>query len=599
MCEKVSRKNLNIYLLNGNLTGLNNYIKKEFQDENIVSKHLIKTSEMGSEIETGIIRVLKETLNDPPEWINYVNAISKKKAINIPKRTFVKCAILLRVKTGNHSKVFALTFGNGDSLLNPDYIVLDFGLKISKSLLTVNEISSIDSTSIDRKIFSTRKQSTTVLMAEKLSDSGTHSIVKKIHGSFKGDTDTFKRSFFLGGSGGLQFKGELELLTELGPLLSKFGKIYEEYSEENKKFTLTDNLTPVKALNEKIELDNILGQKILDIIDLPVFDKRSTSMFKISPQEIFDIDDFNGFFIKGLGYKPSGNTTAFDIDEIDYLKRFNRQLKAQNRSISGVLNKLKSDEILKKNVENTELEKICSVYKAVNFETNYKGNYYILISGKWYELNKDFYKQIKEEVDSIPALDHVNTLEFIKFDKAAHKKHGKFSEGKYNEDLAQKANVLMLDRKDYSIGLEQKREYGFKTNSSIELCDLFHHTPDKVQFIHVKRHTGGAAGTSHLLSQALVSAQTFNNDKDKVMEFINKQIDEFNAASPSCTFRKLEDLRQKKQVVLAIIDENFKLNTKNSKMLSLLEMISLRENMLILKSLGFEYYLNFIPSDKT
>lgn len=594
----MTRKNLNIYLLIGNFSGLNNYLREEFQDEKFVSKHLIKTSEMGSEVETGIIRVLKETLDDPPEWVNYVNEMSKKKAINIPKRTFVKCAILLRIRTVNNLKVFALTFGNGDLLLNPEYIVSDFGLKISKSLLTVDEISSIDSTSIDRKIFNTKKQSSTVLMAEKLNDYGTHSIVKKIYGSFKGPDDIFTKSFFLGGSGGLQFRGELDLLTELGPMLSNFGKVYDDYSEESKKFTLSDNLTPVTAKNEKADLDGILGQKILDIIDLPKFDKRSTSTFKISPQEIFDIDDFNGFFITGLGYKSSKTPTAFEIDEIDYLERFNRQLKVQNRTVSGILTKLKTDEILKKNVENTDLEKICSVYKAINFETQYKENYYILISGKWYELNKDFYKQIKEDVNSIPALNPTNNLEFIKFDKNLHKKDGKFSEGKYNEDLAEKANVLMLDRKDYSIGLEQKREYGFKTNSSIELCDLFHYTSTMVQFIHVKRHTGGASGTSHLLSQALVSAQTFNNDKDKVIEFINEQIEEFNGISSTSPFSPFEDFRQKKQVVLAIIDENYKPNTKNSKMLSLLEMISLRENMLILKSLGYEYYLNFVPSDK-
>lgn len=594
----MARKNLNIYLLTGNFSGLNNYLREEFQDERFVSKHLIKTSEMGNKVETGIIRVLKETLDDPPEWVNYVNEMSKKRAITIPKRTFVKCAIILRIRAVNHSKVFALTFGNGDLLLKPEYIVSDFGLKVSKSLLTVDEISSIDSTSIDRKIFNTKKQSSTVLMAEKLNDYGTHSIVKKIHGSFKEPNDTFTKSFFLGGSGGLQFRGELNLLTELGPMLSNFGKVYDDYSEESKKFTLSDNLTPVTAKNEKVELDEILGQKILDIIDLPKFDKRSTSTFKISPQETFDIDDFNGFFITGLGYKSSQTPTAFEIDEIDYLERFNRQLKVQNRNVSGILTKLKTDEILKKNVENADLEKICSVYKAINFETHYKENYYILISGKWYELNKDFYKQIKEDVNSIPALNPATNLEFIKFDKNLHKKNGKFSEGKYNEDLARKANVLMLDRKDYSIGLEQKREYGFKTNSSIELCDLFHHTSTTVQFIHVKRHTGGAAGTSHLLSQALVSAQTFNNDKEKVIEFINENIAEFNSTSSTSPFSLFEDLRQRKQVVLAIIDQNYKSNTKNSKMLSLLEMISLRENMLILKSLGYEYYLNFVPSDK-
>lgn len=597
MVKIVSRKKLNIYLLNGKLSGLNNYLKEEFQDEKLVSKHLIKNSEMGTEIETGIIRVLKETL-DPPEWIKYINEISKRKAVNIPKKTTVKCVILLRVRTNSNSKTFALTFGNGDLLLNPDYIVSDFGLKISKSLLTVDEISSIDSTSIDRKIFNTRKQSSTFLMAEKLNDHGTHSIVKKIYGSFKGTDNIFTKSFSLGGSGGLQFNGELDLLTELGPLLSNFGNAYQDYSDQSKKFTLEDNLTPVAVKKEKEELDKMLGQKILDLINSSKIDKRQTLTLKIAPQELFEIDDFNGFFITGLGYKSSNITTAFEIDEIDYLERFGKRLKAQNKNINGILAKLKADEILKKSVKTLELEKICSVYKAINFEIQYKDKYYILISGKWYEVNRGFYKQLKEEVDSIPALDPSTNLKFIKFDKTLHKKSGSYSEGKYNEDLAQKAKVLMLDRVGYNIGTEKKKEYGFKINSNIELCDLFHHTDQTVQFIHVKRHTGGAAGTSHLLSQALASAQTFNNDKEKVIEFVNQEITNFNLTSTHFSIRPLKDNRQKKQAVLAIIDEKAKPNNKNSKMLSLLEMITLRENMLNLKSLGYEYYLNFVPSDK-
>lgn len=593
----MSRKKLNIYLLNGKLSGLNNYLKEEYQDEKLVSKHLIKNSEVGTEIETGIIRVLKETL-DPPEWIKYVNEISKRKALHIPKKTTVKCVILLKVRTNSNSKIFALTFGNGDLLLNPDYIVSDFGLKISKSLLTVDEISSIDSTSIDRKIFNTRKQSSTFLMAEKLNDYGTHSIVKKIYGSFKGTDNIFAKSFSLGGSGGLQYNGELDLLTELGPLLSNFGNTYQDYSDQNKKFTLEDNLTPVAVKKEKEELDEMLGQKILDLINSSKIDKRQTLTLKIAPQELFEIDDFNGFFITGLGYKSSNTTTAFEIDEIDYLERFGKRLKAQNKNINGILAKLKADEILKKSVNTLELEKICSVYKAINFEIQYKDKYYILISGKWYEINRGFYRQLQEEVDSIPALDSSTNLKFIKFDKNLHKKSGTYSEGKYNEDLAKKANMLMLDRVGYNIGTEKKKEYGFKINSNIELCDLFHHTDQTVQFIHVKRHTGGAAGTSHLLSQALASAQTFNNDKEKVIEFVNKEITNFNLTSLHFSMRPLKDNRQKKQAVLAIIDEKAKPNTKNSKMLSLLEMITLRENMLNLKSLGYEYYLNFVPSDK-
>lgn len=167
------------------------------------------------------------------------------------------------------------------------------------------------------------------------------------------------------------------------------------------------------------------------------------------------------------------------------------------------------------------------------------------------------------------------------------------SEGKYNEDLAASNNILMLDQEDFSADIETMKKYGLKTKSKIEICDVIYFDKKKIQFIHVKRHSG-ASGTSHLLSQALVSAQTFINDNEAVTNHINKVIQNFNKGNPS----KLPELcysDQNKEVVLAIIDQ--KSPGKNSNLLSLLEMIALRENIRNLELLGFKCYLKFIPGD--
>lgn len=54
---------------------------------------------------------------------------------------------------------------------------------------------------------------------------------------------------------------------------------------------------------------------------------------------------------------------------------------------------------------------------------------------------------------------------------------------------------------------------------------------------------------------------------------------------------------KKKEIVLAIIDKKTNIKKTNSKMLSLLEMISLRENVKQLEYLGFKCYLKFIPTN--
>lgn len=596
----MANKNLNIYLLNENLNSFKEYLKYEFHD--LVDEYYVKKSAMGADIQKGIIFILEKTHPSPPFWTEYVNEISLREKIIIPKKKVSKCVIFLKVRSHPQSKTFALTFGNGEFLLESDYMVPDFGLKISKSLLTVDEIVSIDSVSIDRKIFNTRKQSSSLLMPEKLRDSRSHSIVRKIYGSSKKLDEEFSRGFSVGGSAALKFSGELDLLGELSMMLSKFGKIYQDYTDSSKKFALSDDLILVTSRKEREILDEILGKKIFEIINSSSIDKRKTLSLKISPQEIFNLDDFNGFFINGLGYKNSINSTDFYIDELDYLMRFEKKIKEENRNVPGILNKLKADEISKKTVNTTELERICSVYKAINFETQYKGNYYILISGKWYEFDKDFYNKLKKDIDSIPTIDLINGKKFIKFDSNLHKtidknNKEKNSEGKYNEDLAKQNALVFLDQKNYSISAAKKRELDFKSQSNIEICDLLHHTDEIIQFIHVKRHSG-ASGTSHLLSQAITSAQTFNNDKKDVIKHVNEEIKKFNNDGPECPFEILEDLGQKREVILAIIDKNTGTSVKNSKMLSILEMLSLRENMLAITSMGYNYYLNFIPSNE-
>jgi uncharacterized protein (TIGR04141 family) len=93
----------------------------------------------------------------------------------------------------------------------------------------------------------------------------------------------------------------------------------------------------------------------------------------------------------------------------------------------------------------------------------------------------------------------------------------------------------------------------------------------------------------------LVSAHTFINDNEAVATHINKVIQDSNNGNPSYSLLELDYKDQDKEIVLAIIDE--KSTGKNSNLLSLLEMISLRENIRNLEQLGFKCYLKFIPGD--
>jgi len=572
------------------LRNFKTYMKDKYRKK--VKKHYIRKHDISGNIEKGLIYIYEESLPSP-EWVSYLNTLSEKKTIKVANNQISKAILFLTIK-GSTKNTFAITFGNGSTLLDREYIVSDFGLKVSKSLLNIEEIISIDSTSIDRKIFNTKKQSIEFLMPEKLLEYGTQNVLKNVHGVFE-----LNGKFSIGGKDSINFKGDIDLLSDLANWLNQFVILY---TTGKNNLGIYDDLTIVSKADRQI-LDNKLGEKILNIINSDPITGRQTSSIKIVPNEPFDLADFNGFFISGLGYKKSQVSSDFFIESLHFFERLKKQLKPGQRNSTDIIKKIKTDIIYKKSFDSAELEPICTIYKSINFEISLSGKRYVLISGTWYEIDREFYSKLQKDIDGIQTPDTKNIC-FIPFDSKVHyrntKKGKQLSEGKYNEDLALKNGILMLDREDYRVDKETMRKYGIKSQSSIELCDAIYFDKHTLQFVHVKRHSGGASGTSHLLTQALVSAYAFINDTSSVIDHINSKIQAFNSKSTLFNLPKLKYENQKKEVVLAIIDNetNIKKAKKNSSLLSLLEMISLRASIKNLEHLGFKCYLTFIPGDQ-
>lgn len=572
--------------MNKNVSNFKVYLKEEYREK--VKRHYIDKRNISNNVDKGAIFIYQETL-DPPEWALYLNTLSGKQ-IGLPDTQVVRAVVFLTIK-GNKRLNFAVTFGYGSTLLDPEYIVPDFGLTVSKSLLTIGEIITIDSTSIDRKIFNTKKQSVQFLMPEKLLEYGTQNIVKNVYGVHR----QLDNQFSLGGKDSLNFSGEIDILKDLGKWLNQFAELF---NQRQNNLGIPDDLIIVNKQIQQ-QLDEKLAQKILTIITTNPITRRQTSGITIAPNESFNLDNFTGFFIAGQGYKKTQISSDFTIDELSFFERLEKQIKPNKKNTEGILSKLKTDKISRR-IDTGETEPVCSVYKAINFETKFKSKNYILVSGKWYEINKDFYYKLKIDIDTIEATNSHNSIDFIDFNPKIHKENNKLSEGKYNEDLAQSNEVLLLDQKNFKVDERTRKKYGFKPNIPIELCDLLLFNDQKIQFIHVKRHSG-ASGTSHLLSQAIVSGHAFLNDSIAVIKHINEKIDESNK-KPSILYNlpKLVVKNQKKEVVLVIVgkEEPIKNGKPNSALLSLLEMISMRENIRNLEYLGFKCYLKFIPGNK-
>lgn len=129
----------------------------------------------------------------------------------------------------------------------------------------------------------------------------------------------------------------------------------------------------------------------------------------------------------------------------------------------------------------------------VAFQTELDGRFYALYDGAWFQIHHDYADNINGRTQAI----FDKTVDDIQFPlwSAAH------DEAAYNLQLAEAIGGVCLDRKLITTELHRR---------GIEACDVY--LPDGT-LIHVKR-TERSTAASHLLAQALVSADALCNDQD-------------------------------------------------------------------------------------
>lgn len=121
--------------------------------------------------------------------------------------------------------------------------------------------------------------------------------------------------------------------------------------------------------------------------------------------------------------------------------------------------------------------------------------------------------------------------------------------------------------------------------STLEVCDVLRFSDTDIEFIHVKRKSN-ASGTSHLVAQAVSSATTFNEIQNDIITHINKLI----PASQT----KLDWKNQTRHVSLVILNEKYTSSSKASSLLSILEILTIVQNVYTLRELGYQVYLKIV-----
>ena len=399
----------------------------------------------------------KHSFTHQPKWVEkfFGNQLHGGEHL---KSSSVQGVLIIQRDYMDGSRFFAICFGYGRNLINPDAIEERFGLITTLNSVDDKSIRSIDINSLEAIPKSNRIQSS------KLSDIPNFNIdvEKDLLRAVTGKCQIESLGKNISGSDPLCISTEVDV-DSVGDVLDV---CYEQYKLEKYKehFAWIDQIARIKS-------SHLIGQLNNELIDR--LNNGNIDKIWMSIPEIIDWQNFHELKLSSRG------DSVDDIDITTVLSEvYNNQIENIERLKSKTAKVYDSDDrIIFK----------WSYFKCLYAEIELNAEQYILNNGQWYHVNTDFVQSINAYYDNV----EISNIDLIDY---THK-----NEGEYNIAAAKESdNFLCMDKKLVSSGV---------TGNDIEFCDIY--TLNK-QMIHIKQY-GGSSVLSHLFNQGLVSGTLLVN----------------------------------------------------------------------------------------
>lgn len=400
---------------------------------------------------SGTLYIKPGRVTSPP-WHDFLNAVADQ-----PLREYRNQHVSAVMFVQHGGRTFALTFGFGRHLLEPDSLEPDFGLHVAAGLVDPKEVSVIDSRLVQTGRLQLRRQATRGATVRDIGLDAEREMLRALTGRLL-DKSLGTR---IGGADSLGLAGSMSV-DGLVSRLELFRDTYERkvYRE---RFPLLDRWRQLADIRTRRELDADLVEAIA----------RGDRRLALGVPEIIDW--------RGAGFRfnrEPEETRHATPDLSAYLLA---------RSAPPTLAHLHDDRLLLAGVDSDEIAGSWSVYAALEWETQRGDRVFFLSEGRWFEIDADFLSRVD---DRLSAIDHSGVAR-PDFDPREWERD-------YNERLARHApGRLVLDR---------RFAYFEDEAGQVEICDVF--TADR-ELIHIKRDFE-AEGLSHLFAQGAVSAELFS-----------------------------------------------------------------------------------------
>ena len=431
-------------------------------------------------------------------------------------------------KTGDQATSFsawAITFGMGFQMLEPQYIDPGFGQRIAIRCAKPDGLNTLSKTTLDERPEMVRSTipsgaSLRSFGFEELGDFATR-LVTEGHIAGIGDS---KKPIKVSGADSLNIplsKSPKKLLNNLEQI-----KAVLEKDPVNSELAALEHLSLVKDSTMKHKLDQLLIKAI---------GEKSNQVALSYPYEI--IDDFGQvvcFKIIGTRKrKPSDYLPTLDDLLAPILKVNEDQRLKRLGQLSVVLYKSTDAKIGSPRIP---------VKQWLTFQATLDDKRYFLQNNRWYVMDSDYAATLLKQVEAIfkrdPGLGDLPDWNISKIPENEEEEKTVNSELSYNKKLAKKLGGLCLD---------QQLIWPKGSTSGIEACDVL--LPDGV-FIHVK-HLSSSAPASHLLAQALVATDLLRTDQN-AQQLLEKKI---KSIAKDTDFEKYKMEPRRVVIVIAKDDE--------------------------------------------
>jgi uncharacterized protein (TIGR04141 family) len=401
---------------------------------------------------------VKATPPRPPWWVNFLSPHAATGSLDSLFNSSTAAVLLV----ATHNRLFALAFGQGRHLLEPEACEQDFGLKVVLNTVAPDQLKSVDTMTIDELTLHTRRGSSRDATLAAFGLDVTRDLVRAVTGTPRDETLARRVT----GADALALNTRAQV-PDLAAFCARLLEAYQA-TEYRENFDFVDHL---RTEREHVpELEEALIQSLRT---------RAIDDVHLAAPEPVDWLDIDGFRF----------STQPETHELDPDPRISEYLDSRDGNDVLDVQSLRRDRVMPIRTSDGSPITSWSVYRCLVYEVQLDDHLYVLSAGEWYRVSLAFKDRVYEYISSLPS----PSVNLPTADAGT-------DEAGYNVKAAAAIGGLCLDQNlVYDEGPDK-----------MEICDILTRGG---ALIHVK-HRGSSSTLSHLFSQGVNCAERLLQDQE-------------------------------------------------------------------------------------